>query len=291
MAPTSHPLSLRSPYAHSLLALAGIAAIGLGATACGPAAADTGAAPPAAAPAAATTTKTATTSTATTNATKADLDALGAKVSAALARQGSGRITGTFAGRTVRADIAATAKGLRATVRSGSDQLVVINRELWMKKGTSAWKHRILPKNRAALHGSTPENGLKALKDTDKLSPKQLRQMTKSTKGLSGLADYLGTSVRDLGRSAVAGTSLHHYRSTVSLAKVSSVLPRQATAHLGQLKAFGITSATADLWTDSRNLPVRVTVDLNGAPAGMGAADLHFGHWGETVSVKAPTKP
>lgn len=90
------------------------------------------------------------------------------------------------------------------------------------------------------------------------------------------------TRVKDLGTDTVDGVQAQHYAVTVDTAKMIAANP----AFEGQdVSSLGLPAAvTSDLYVDSDNLPVELSV----AMGGVANFEAHFSDYGEPVDIAAP---
>ena len=240
----------------SLTLAAGAMALGL--AACGSQTGTTTAAGGAAAPAALTSTP-----TATALAGKAvDAKALAAAITKASAAKKYVHVSGNAGGQQITGSVAYVDDTLRSHVKAGADkEVITIGKTVYMKTA-GKWK---------------------------KQAPRGASTMGTGIPNVGDLAGQLGKSVRDLGRTTLDGKSVTHYRSTATLAEVTSAAKTSDERDmLASVARMGITGYTTDLYVGAGDLPAKVTITVDGAPAGLADSALTYSDWGTPVTIKAP---
>lgn len=245
----------------SLTLAAGAMALGL--AACGSqSGSTTTAAGGGAAPAALTSTASPTASAAAAPAGKAvDAKALGNSLAKAAAAKKYVHVSGNAGGQALSGSIAYVGDTVRTHVKAAGTEAITIGKNVYVKKaGTWAKK-----------------------------SPPASAAMTSGMPDVGNLAGKLGKTVRDLGTTTVDGQSVEHYRSTATMAEISAAAKtRDERDLLASVAKMGITGYTTDLYVGAGNLPAKVTVSVDGAPAGLADSTLTYSAWGTPVSIKAP---
>jgi hypothetical protein len=242
----------------SLALAAGAMALGL--AACGSqSGATTTAAGGGAAPAALTATAT---PTAAALAGKAvDAKALATSIATASAAKKYVHVAGNAGGQSFTGSVAYVDDTVRSHVKSADTEAITIGKTVYVKKA-GTWAKQT-PAKASAMGAGMPD--------------------------VADLAGKLGKTVRDLGATTVDGTSVTHYRSTATLAEVSAAAKtRDERDLLASVAKMGITGYTTDLYVGAGNLPAKVTVTVDGAPAGLADSTLTYSGWGTPVSIKAP---
>jgi hypothetical protein len=243
----------------SLTLAAGAMALGL--AACGSqSGSTTTAAGGGAAPAALTSTASPTASAAP--AGKAvDAKALGNSLAKAAAAKKYVHVSGNAGGQALSGSIAYVGDTVRTHVKAAGTEAITIGKNVYVKKA-GKWAKQSPPAS-AAMSSGMPDVG--------------------------NLAGKLGKTVRDLGTTTVDGKSAEHYRSTATMAEVSAAAKtRDDRDLLASVAKMGITGYTTDLYVGAGDLPAKVTVSVDGAPAGLAASTLTYSAWGTPVSIKAP---
>ena len=168
-------------------------------------------------------------------------------------------IDGTAGGKPVSGSASYVGGVVRSDVVIGKTHVVTIDHTVYTKTGSGAWsKKNAQP---AAAPGLDPR----------------------------GLLGKLGTTVRNLGSTTVDGTTATHYQSKVTIAQAQAAADSaRARAALEKLAGKGVTGYTADLYVGPGSLPVKATVDVEGAPAGRGDVAVTFSKWGAPTTITAP---
>lgn len=234
----------------------------LGLAACGSqAATTTTAAGGGAAPAALTTTATPTPSAVAGKAV--DPKALATAIGTAAEAEKYVHVAGKAGGQSVSGSVAYVGDTVRSHVKAGDTEAITIGKTVYVKTA-GKWKKQ-------APKGS-PSMG-----------------MGMGAPDVADLAGKLGKTVRDLGTTTLDGKSVTHYQSTATLAEVASAAKtkdaRELLAKVGQM---GITGYTTDLYVGAGNLPAKVTIKVDGAPAGLADSELTYSGWGTPVTIRAP---
>jgi hypothetical protein len=245
----------------SLTVAAGAMALGLAACGSQVATTTTGAGA-AAAPAALT--GTATPSPGALAGKAVDAKALAMTIATASAAQKYVHIAGSAGGQSVSGSISYVNDTIRTHMLAGADtEAITIGKTMYVKKA-GKW-------TKQAPHGSSPMG------------------MGIGTPDVGNIVAMLGKTVRDLGPTTIAGKSVTHYRSTVTMAEVASAATTSNERQmLDSVAKMGITGATTDLYVGAGNLPVKVTMTVNGAPAGLADSALTYSGWGTPVTITAP---
>jgi hypothetical protein len=215
-----------------------------------------------AAPAALTTTAT---PTATALAGKAvDAKALATTIAKAAAAKKYVHVAGNAGGQQVTGSVAYVNDTVRSHVKLGSGtEAITIGKTAYLKKA-GKWK-------KEAPHGASSMGTGMGMPD------------------VGDLAGKLGKTVRDLGSTTLDGKSVTHYRSTATLAEVASAAKtRDERDLLASVAKMGITGYTTDLYVGAGELPAKVTITVDGAPAGLADSALTYSDWGTPVTIKAP---
>jgi LppX_LprAFG lipoprotein len=104
------------------------------------------------------------------------------------------------------------------------------------------------------------------------------------TAGPRSLTTYLQAvkSLRDRGEETVDGVKTHHYTVTIDTMKAMAANPAMKGIDLSKL---GLPKTlTTDVWVDSANRPVKMTVVIGK----LASVEAHLSKYGEPVSVQAP---
>jgi len=239
-------------------------ALALGLAACGSQSATTttAAAGGGAAPAALTGTATPTASALAGKAV--DAKALATAIAKASAAKKYVHVSGNAGGQSVTGSVAYVDDTVRTHVKVGADTEVITIGKTVYAKTAGKWKKQ-------AARGAAS------------------RGMGRGMPDVGDLAATLGKTVRDLGPTTLDGKSVTHYRSTATLAEVtSSAKTSDERQLLASVAKMGITGYTTDLYVGAGDLPAKVTVKVDGAPAGLADSALTYSAWGTPVTIKAP---
>lgn len=238
------------------------AALALGLAACGSQpATTTSAAGGGAAPAALTGTP--TPSPAAASGKSVDVKALATSMAKAAAAKKYVHVTGTAGGQPVTGTVSYVDDTVRSHVKARGSEAITIGKTVYVKTA-GKWKKQ-------AARPSSPMG------------------MGTGAPNLTAFAAALSGTVRNLGSTTVDGKSVTHYQSTATLDQVESMAKTADARRLLDMAAkMGITGYTTDLYVGAGNLPAKVTVKIDGAPAGFGASSLTYSDWGTPVSIKAP---
>lgn len=106
---------------------------------------------------------------------------------------------------------------------------------------------------------------------------------------------FLGSpNVKHLGSGQVDGVRAEHYKGSLTVeeglkgAKVVNALkPEDREKLLANVKKSGIKGYDYDVWVNSDDLPVRMTVDVK-TPLGTVSTSASYSDYGTTTAIKAP---
>lgn len=192
-----------------------------------------------------------------------DVKALGTSIAAAAAAQKYVHVTGTAGGQPVTGTVAYVGDTVRSHVKAGGSEAITIGKTVYVKTNGKWTKKAAGPSSPMGMGMGAPN--------------------------VAALAGSLGKTVRTIGTTTLDGKRVTDYRSTATLAQVRAMAKTaDARRLLDMVVKMGITGYTTDLYVGAGNLPARVTVKVDGAPAGFGASSLTYSDWGTPVTIKAP---
>ncbi len=192
-----------------------------------------------------------------------DAKALAAAIGKASAAQKYVHVSGNAGSQAVSGSIAYVGDTVRSHVKAGADtEAITIGKTVYLKQG-GKWKKQAPKSSSTGMGAGAPD--------------------------IANLARTLGKTVRNLSTTTLAGKSLTHYRSTATLAEITSAAKtKDARELLASVAKMGITGYTTDLYVGAGDLPAKVTVTVDGAPAGLADSALTYSAWGTPVTIKAP---
>ncbi len=188
-----------------------------------------------------------------------DAKALAAAIAKASAAKKYVHLSGNAGGQSVSGSVAYVGDTVRTHVKAGADtEAITIGKSVYVKTA-GKWEKQ-------ASHARP--TGMPNVGD---------------------LAATLGKTVREVGSTILAGKTVTHYRSTATLAEVESAAKTSDERQLlASVAKMGITGYTTDLYVGAGDLPAKVTVKVDGAPAGLADSTLTYSAWGTPVTIKAP---
>ncbi|MFK8850356.1 hypothetical protein [Streptomyces sp. Ac-502] len=109
------------------------------------------------------------------------------------------------------------------------------------------------------------------------------------------LAMFLGSpNVKHLGSGQVDGVRAEHYKGSLTVEEglkgaktVNALKPEDREKLLANVKKSGIKGYDYDVWVNSDDLPVRMTVDVK-TPLGTVSTSASYSDYGTTTAIKAP---
>lgn len=192
-----------------------------------------------------------------------DSKALANAIAKASAAKKYVHLSGNAGGQQVSGSVAYVNDTVRSHVKVGADTEAITIGKTVYTKSAGKWKKQ-------AAHKTSMDMGM-------------------GTANIGNLATKLGKTVRNLGTTTLAGQSVTHYRSTATLAEIMPAAKNaDARRMLDSVAKMGITGYTTDLYVGAGDLPAKVTVTIDGAPAGLADSALTYSNWGTPVTIKAP---
>jgi hypothetical protein len=195
-----------------------------------------------------------------------DSKALANAIAKASAAKKYVHVSGNAGGQQVSGSVAYVNDTVRSHVKVGADTEAITIGKTVYTKSAGKWKKQAAPKA-SSMH----------------------MDMGMGSADIGNLATKLGKTVRNLGTTTLAGQSVTHYRSTATLAEIMpAAKSADARRMLDSVAKMGITGYTTDLYVGAGDLPAKVTVTIDGAPAGLADSALTYSNWGTPVTIKAP---
>lgn len=193
-----------------------------------------------------------------------DAKALAMAMAKASAAKKYVHVSGNARGQSVSGSVAYAGDTVRSHMKAGTDdESITIGKTVYIKSA-GKWKKQ-------AAHSSSPMGGGMGMPN------------------VGDLGATLGKTVRDLGATTVDGKTVTHYRSTATMAEfMATAKTSNERQLLASVAKMGITGYTTDLYVGAGDLPAKVTMTVDGAPAGLADGALTFSSWGTPVTIKAP---
>jgi hypothetical protein len=205
-----------------------------------------------------------------------DVKALATAIGKAAEAKKYVHVSGNAGGQSVSGSVAYVGDTIRSHVKAGADtEAITIGKTVYLKKA-GKWKKQA-PHAASGMGAGMGMGGMRGGMGMGSGMP-----------DVGNLVGTLGKSVRDLGSTTLDGKSVTHYRSSATLAEVSAAATADQRQMLASVAKMGITGYTTDLYVGAGNLPAKVTVTIDGAPAGLADSSLTYSGWGTPVTIKAP---
>jgi len=174
----------------------------------------------------------------------------------------------------------------------GDMQMVLIGKTIYMK----------IPSSLAGLAGGSPTSTKPWMK-IDLNGSSALAKSLGSTGNLASQTDpsqlinqiaKAGT-ITSVKSETLDGVATMHYAITVNVQKMLTITDTTMDpAEKQAMSTLGVTSVPFDIWMNSDNLPVKVTMKIAvpGVTTGGGASEVDmtvtYSNWGESVNIQAP---
>lgn len=187
------------------------------------------------------------------------------------------------------AHLEATLKAAGQTVSmsgdvSGLGDVASSTMDLKIKAAGKQLEMRVVHKVLYMHGGGLPVSHGKSWLEVDLNDPHNPLSNILDTAGPRSLTTYLQAvkSLRDGGEETVDGVKAHHY--TVTIDTMKALAANKALKGLDLSKLGLPKTLTTDVWLDSANRPVKMTVRIGK----LASVEAHLSKYGEPVSVQAP---